>query len=164
MNWGTLRNLENSFKDFLDRKVEEDYVVGENNTPITIQVGRKTDSEWKLPCIVGYVESETLTRFEIGSNKRDKRELMIIDIYANNEGERLDWADWVTTSINDGFTYYTYYYNSENPDEILRTESGLVNIDFLTNTRVNLGQNISEIDAHRHRITVNVWISYLKEC
>jgi len=108
-DYSNLFLIANSFKDFLDRKVEDDYVVGENNTPITIQVGRKTDANWKLPCIVAYVESQTLNRFEIGSNTRDHHLLMVIDIYATNEGERLDLADWVTYIINDGFPYYKYY-------------------------------------------------------
>jgi hypothetical protein len=163
MNWGISRNLENSLKQFLDRRIEEEYLTGEQGKSLGVQVGRKEDSNWKLPCIVAYVESQTLNRFEIGSNTRDHHLLMVIDIYATNEGERLDLADWVTYIINDGFPYYKYYYNSDNPDEILKSQKGWVNINFVTNTRVMLGQNISEIDAHRHQMTIDLWMSTM-EC
>ncbi len=163
MNWGKLRNLENSLKQFLDRKIEEEYLTSENDTSITVQVGRKEDSNWVLPCVVAYVESETLERFEIGSNARNEQILMIIDIYARNEGERLDIVSWVTDTINDGFPYYIYYYNSANPDGILKSQRSWANINFLTNTRVNLGQNVSEIDAHRHRISISVWTSKVEK-
>lgn len=159
MTWRLYRNLENSLKDFLDTQISNDSLIGENGNSIPVRVGRKEDDNWTIPCISVYMESETSERFEIGSNNRDERELLIIDIYASNEGERLDLAKWVTDAINNGFRYYAYTYNASNPESPTKVAGGLVNVNFLTNTRVNLGQNISEIDAHRHRISVNVWVS-----
>jgi len=157
--WGILRNLENSIKDFLDTEIITDSVTDINGVNIPVRVGRKNDDNWTLPCISLYNESETLSRFEIGSNNRDARELIIIDIYATNEGERLDLAKWLTDTINNGLRYYTYTYKPSNPESPTKVAGGWINVDFLTNTRVSLGQNISEIDAHRHRVSVNVWIS-----
>lgn len=159
MVWGLSRSLENSLKDFLDTKISDDSLVGENGNDILVRVRGKNDNILTLPAISLYAEGETLERFELGSNKRDERELIIIDIYASNEGERLDLAKWLTDTINDGFTYYTYAVNPSNPESPTKTDSGLANINFLTNSRVNLGQNIVEEDAHRHRVSINVWIS-----
>ena len=159
LSWQKFRNLENSLKDFLDTNISNDSVTDINNALVPVRIGRKEDTNWTLPCISLYFESETAERFEIGSNNRDRRELVIIDIYATNEGERLDLANWLTDIINNGLQYYTYTYNSNNPELPTKTLSGWINVDFLSNTRVNLSQNISEIDAHRHRISINVWIS-----
>ena len=157
--WQLYRNLENSLKDFLDQKIIDDSVTDINDVNVPVRVGRKNDDNWTLPCISLYVESETLERFEIGSNNRDDRQLIIIDIYATNEGERLDLAKWLSTTINNGWRYYSYTPNIATPESPTKVAGGLVNVDFLTNTRVNLGQNTDEIDAHRHRVTINVWIS-----
>jgi len=157
--WQLYRCLENSLKDFLDQKITDDSVTDINGVNVPVRVGRKNDDNWTLPCISLYVESETLERFEIGSNNRDDRQLIIIDIYATNEGERLDLAKWLSTTINNGWRYYSYTPNIATPESPDKVAGGLVNVDFLTNTRVNLGQNTDEIDAHRHRVTINVWIS-----
>jgi len=159
LSWKLYRNLENSLKDFLDTEINNDSVTDINGTNVPVIVGRKNDDNWTLPCISLYVESETLDRLEIGSNKRDARELIIIDIYATNEGERLDIAKWLIDTINDGFRYYTYTVNPSTPESPTKTQGGWVNVNFLSNTRVNLSQNIDELDAHRHRVSINVWIS-----
>ena len=157
--WQLYRNLENSLKDFLDTKITTDSVTDINGVKVPVRVGRKNDNDWTLPCISVYMESETLIPFEIGSTLKDDRQLIIIDIYATNEGERLDLAKWLTTTINDGWRYYSYTPNIATPESPDKVAGGLVNVDFLTNTRVNLGQNSDELDAHRHRVSINVWIS-----
>ena len=160
MTWRQIRNLENSLKDFLDTQIASDSLVGENGNTVTVRIGRKADDDFTMPCITVYQESKDLTkRLYIGSNKRDEKDLIIIEIYATNDGERKDLANWVCTTINDGWQYFLYSVNPSNPESPSKTTSYWANVDFLTNTRVNLGQNISEIDANRHRISINVWLS-----
>ena len=77
MTWRFYRNLENSLVDFLTQKVSDDSLVGENGKTVQIRVGRKYDDNWELPCIAVYMESETLNRFEIGSNLRNNFQLII---------------------------------------------------------------------------------------
>jgi hypothetical protein len=159
LSWKLYRCLENSLKDFLTSQGTTDSVTDINGNLIPIYIGRREDKNWTLPCISLYVDSETATRIEIGSNARDDRQLMIIDIYATDEGERLDLAKWITDTINNGFRYYTYTVNPSNPESPVKVAGGLTHVDFLTNGRVNLGQNVSEIDSHRHKITINVFLT-----
>jgi len=159
MTWRLYRNIENSLKDFLDTKISDDSLTAEDGSSIAVRVGRKRDDNWTLPCFSLYLESETLERFEIGSNQRDDQQLIIIDIYATNEGERLDLAKWLIDTINDGWRHYAYSYNVSDPESPTRVAGGWTNVDFLSNTRVNLGQNIDIWDAHRHRVSINVWIT-----
>lgn len=154
--WQLYRNLENSLKDFLDAKVILDSVTDINGVNVPIRVGRKNDSNWSLPCITVYFESETSTRFELGSNNTLDLELMIIDIFATNEGERIDLAHWVKETIKDGFTYYSYTPNESDPQNPTKVAGDLTTVDFITNTRVSLGVNVDPIDAHRHRISIQV--------
>lgn len=152
MSWSTYRNLEASLKDHLDELAEED---GLN---VNIRVGRKNDSNFTLPCIVCYFESETSERLEIGSNNTFDRKLFIFDIFATSEGERLDLAEWLKEAIRDGWKWYSYASSETTPLEPTKTEEGRVTINFLTNSRITLGNNVDPIDAYRHRITVQVWM------
>ena len=157
--WGRCRNIENSLKDFLTTQVVADSVTDINGVAVPIRVGRKEDNDWSLPCITVYLDNETAERAYIGSNQRLDSFLIIIDIFATNEGERLDLANWLKDTINDGFRYYAYTPSELDPQNPTKVAGGLVNINFLTNSRVALGQNVNIEDAHRHRISVTTWIS-----
>ena len=157
--WQLWRNLEKSFKFFLIAQVLADSVTDANNVLVPVRVGRKENNDWTIPCISLYVQSETAPRLEIGSNLRDDKQLIIIDIYATNSSERIDLAKWVTDTINNGFRYYAYSPNPTTPDSPTKVAGGWVSLDFLTNARVELGQNTDPIDANRHRISITIWIS-----
>ncbi len=157
--WRTTRCLENSLKDFLDAQIITDSVTDIKGVNVPVRVGRKEDNNWTLPCITIYNESETDPRIFIGSNYRQQTYLIIIDIYATNKGERQDIADWLRSAINDGFRYYTYTPNVSTPESPTKVAGGFVDVNFLTNERVSLGQNVDLADAHRHRLTINTWIS-----
>jgi len=152
MAWGLYRNLEASLVDFLTTKKTTDGLT------VDIRVGRK-EASWTLPCISLYHDKTTQPRGFVGSNQRLETYLMIIDIFATNEAERLDLARWLEVAINDGCTYYTYTSSESTPNSPTKVAGGLINVDFVTNTRVGLGQNVNLEDAHRHRISINVWLS-----
>ena len=46
-----------------------------------------------------------------------------------------------------------------NPDSPTKVAENLVNVNFLTNGAVNLGQTVSEIDSNRHRLTINTYFT-----
>ena len=159
MTYRLYQNLEYSLQDFLTSKLLSENILSDSGTTINVRAGRVNDNSWTLPCIAVYMESETLARMEIGSNKRLEVQLLIIEIYATNENERLSLAKWVVDTINDGWRYYTYSYNSLNPEAPIKTAGDWINVNFITNTRVSLGQNRDLFDAHRHRISINTWMT-----
>ena len=157
MSWRTYRNIEASLYDFLTSQATADSLVDVHGDSVNFRVGRKNDNDWTLPTISFYFESETRERLEIGSNNRIDLQLIIIDIFAENEVDRLEFAKWVVDTINNGWTYYVY--TGQSSGTPTKVASGLVNVNFLTNTRVALGENVSNFDAHRHRISIQTWIS-----
>ena len=157
--WGIHRNIQSSLYDFLLAQVVTDEVTDDKGDNITVRVGRKNDKDWTLPCVTFYVDNETSPRAELGTNNRMNSYLVILDIYATNEGERADVAGWLKESIKNGFRYYAYTPSQATPQTPTKVAGGLVEVDFLTNARVALGQNVDEEDAHRHRISINTWIS-----
>jgi len=152
LNWGTISNIESSIQDFLTEQASNDSVN------VTVRVGEKFDDNWTLPMIQVYVDSKLLPRLEIGSNKRLITYTVIIDVRATNAFERVNLADWAEKSINNGFTYYSYSTNLSNPDNPQRVSEGHADLDFLSSGKVDLGDNVSEYDKWRYRISFRTWI------
>jgi len=159
LSWGVSKNIENSLKYFLETEISADAIQDINGDLITVRIGRKNDNDWSLPCIAIYKNSETNDKPFVGSNQTDDRHLIIIDIFAENDGERQDLADWMTAKITDGWRYYTYTVNINTPLNPTKVATGWVSINFLTNTKVELGQNVALFDQNKHRISVNAWVS-----
>lgn len=152
LDWGIISNLESSLEDFLTTQKIADGIS------VDIRVGKKFDQAWSLPTIQAYVDSKQKPRLEIGSNKRRNTYLMIVEIRATNNFERMNLADWVETIINDGFTYYEYTHNAGDPDNPTRTEAGYTSFDYISSLPVDLGEDVNEYDLWRYRITIGAWI------
>jgi len=152
LDWGIISNIESSIQDFLTAQASSDSV------DVSVRVGEKFDNEWTLPTIQVYVDSKLLPRLEIGSNKRQITYTVIIEVRARDAFERANLADWAETSINNGFTYYSYSANPSDPDNPLRVSEGHADLDFISSGKVNLGDNVSEYDKWRYRISFRTWI------
>lgn len=160
LKWEDSSNLEQSLYDFLVESITTNnvQVLDDTGTPKTlnVRVGEIFNTEWGLPTIQIYHDSNpSMPRLEIGSDRRDTRFLIIIDVRANNPTNRKNIADWITTVINTGFAFYEYTPNGTTPTKV---QNGHVDFDFLFNGKVNLGDDVSIYDKYRHRISINCWI------
>ena len=156
--YGVTANLENSLKYFLETEITNDSVTDISGDVIPVYIGWKETDDWNVPCIAIHVDSMTNTKEYLGTNVTLDRRLIIIDVFAENELERENLADWLTETLTDGWTYYTYTVNVNTPLTPTKTSAGKVAVDFVSNTKVNLGPNVSVFDQHRHRITLTAWV------
>lgn len=152
LEWGVQTNLEKSLKDFLVAQATTDSV------DVNIDIGENFDNSWQLPHIQIYLDSKQKPRAELGSNKRANTYLIFLDVRATNNPERMNLADWIENSINDGFKYYTYVSNPANRDVPIKTETGYVSFNYVSSQKVELGQDVNEYDQWRYRISINAWI------
>lgn len=152
LNWGVQTNLEKSLNDFLTAQATTDDVT------VNIDVGENFVDSWTLPHIQLYTDSKQKPRLEIGSNKRANSYLIFLDVRAENNPERMNLADWIEESINDGFTYYTYASNPANRNAPIKTYAGYVGFDYISSQKVNLGENVNIYDKWRYRISIRAWI------
>ncbi len=150
--WGVQTNLEKSLEDFLSAQASTDSVS------VNIDVGEDYNKDWELPHVQVYADSKQKPRAELGSNKREKSYLIILDVRGRNNPERMNLADWVEDSINDGFTYYTYASDPANRDIPIKTDAGYVSFDYISSQKVNLGENVNLYDKWRYRISIRAWI------
>jgi hypothetical protein len=162
LEWQKRRNLENSFVEFLQNTITTDSVtvIDENGEPqdIDIVAGYKVDADWNLPVISVYMDGKTSPRASIGSNKRQKSYLIIIDVRACDKGMQLDLTEWVEETLNDGFDYNNYQPNVGDPENPITVKEGYVAIDFISNIPLRLGENTDLLDKYRQNITLSVII------
>lgn len=152
LEWGVQTNLEKSLNDFLTAQALTDEVS------VNINVGENYNKDWGLPHIQVYADSKQKPRAELGSNKRANTYLIILDVRGRNNPERMNLADWIEESINDGFTYYTYVSDPANRDVPIKTDAGYVSFDYISSQKVNLGENVNIYDKWRYRISIRAWI------
>jgi len=153
LDWGVISNIESSLKDFLVSQANTD------NITVDIDVADEYSNDWTLPRIVIDSDSKQKPRLEIGTNKRQNSYLIIIDIHARTNIERINLADWIETTINDGFDYYDYSSNPSNRDVPIKSQTAYVNFDYVTSQKVRLGDNVNDYDKWRYRISIQAWIS-----
>lgn len=161
LNWDESRNLEHSLVDFLINQIStqnKTVFFDGKNLPINARVGFPEDNKWILPVISVYVSSKTATRDFVGTNKRTKERLMIIQIRALDDGMRQDLADWVADTINEGFLFFDYQPSESTPDLPTKTQKGKVGINFVTDAPTRL-LNVEDFDKFLHNISISVEIN-----
>ena len=158
--WGVRRNLENSLAYFLQTQASGVTVFykGSQNS-IDIRVGNTPQQNWSLPNISVYLDTRTAPSGFIGNNKRLKSYLMIIDIRALDDGMRSDLAEWVSDTINNGFSVYTYLPSADTPDDPTKTLFAKASVNFVSDTALRNTQNAELFEKFRHNISVNITIA-----
>lgn len=158
LSWNRQRNLENSWKDFVQDAVDAQSLTvfkqGEE-LPVNITVGFPHSDSCDLPVISIYVDGKNSPRLCVGSNCRQDAFLAIIDVRGVDIGSQIDLTDWIQETINDGWTYFEYAPNPADPDNPIKTQKGLVSIDFLSNNPVRLGDDADLFDKYRQNISLS---------
>jgi len=160
LTWKNRRNLENSFVYFLQNEANDLTVFYKGSaTPIDIRVGNAPQDDWTLPNISIYLDSKTADRAFVGQNRRLESYLMIIEIRALDDGMRADLAEWVTTTINDGFNFYEFDPNPSEQDTPIKALIGTVSIEFVSDTAIRRTEDANLFEKFRQRITCNISIA-----
>ncbi len=160
LDWQVRRNLENSLTEFLQTETAGKTVFFKGkDESIDIRVGFAPQDDWKMPVISIYLDTRTAPRAFIGSNKRFKSYLMIIDVRGLDDGMRSDLVELVTDTINDGFDLFDYSPNSGDPANLTKVLSGKVSVDFVTDTPIRATENANIYEKYRQNISVNLTIA-----
>lgn len=159
LNWKERRNLENSFVDHITDYITTNNITvldenGDSKNILTV-AGSKVDINWSLPVIQIYMDGKVAPRLSIGSSKRQKSFLVIIDIRALDKGMQLDLTELVEDIINNGFIFYNIQPNPGDPDNPTKTQEGYVSVDFVSNIPLRLGDNADLFDKYRQNISLS---------
>jgi len=152
------RNLEASLIDFLKQELEE-----ENWTNISVEksfaraysLAMNMNNGAAVLCI--RASDTNRTRAEIGTDNVMRSELILIDVFATNDGQRLDLVDFILDELKSGFPYYQYQTGPNNVES--RIQDGRCTIKNMEDRPVNFNIDKSSLelqDRYRHLISLQV--------
>jgi len=145
------RNYETSTKDFLTTQINANF------TGVNVYRGFGEVSGNSLPCVTVKRGLITHGRVELGSFSTRREVLLLIDVFANSEGQLLDLTDYIVSQLKKSWDYNTYTVTNGVSSS---TTTGKINCISLTDTILNLGMNKSDLDkVDRYRSLISISVS-----
>lgn len=159
----TSRNLEASIIDFIETKLTEGSWSGVSVTKVYERAYTIT-----LPVIVVRVEDTLHEKVEVGNNNTWRRPTVTIDIFATDDGNRLDLKDFLIDELKHGMTFYNYttVKSGRNTSVNTKTANGRITVLEIEDTLVNNETNKSELavaDRYRHLLTLQCMLSKVED-
>ena len=159
------RNLEASLIDYLVEELDNDGWEG-----IQCVKSLKRDKQGvillKPPIILINVISNPRQKLEIGSGKFLTFPIVYIRIFATNDGQRLDLADWVLEKLEGDITYYSYMIDDGQVHT--KHESGAISIINIARDEKELvntnPESLEEEDRYRHLIEFSCYVGLTPDC
>ena len=146
------RGIEASIIDYITARL-----VAGGWTGINVEKSFRRVYDQPLPCICvrcGVTEHE---KVEIGANSTTRTPQVLIDIFAENDGQRLDLKDFLIDELKGGMTYYTYVISSGSIQS--KTEDGRISVRTISDDPLNfdLDKNVLDVhDRYRHLLTFGI--------
>ena len=145
------RNHEGSIIQYLKTELEASW----SNIQVEKTFARIYDLD--LPSVCIHLETTNFTKAEIGDNALNRKPVVIIDIFATSDGQRLDIKDFIIEKIKEGCTYYEY--EIENGAIKSKTANGRIRVIDIIDKPVDFEIIKSELDVHdrfRHSLVLTV--------
>jgi len=151
MAYRVSRNLEASIIDFLQDNFDDDW------TGINVEKTYSKIYDLSLPSICircGVTDHE---KIELGDNNTVRTPQILIDIFAENDGQRLDLKDYIVEKIKNGCPYYEY--TIANGQVQSKIENGRIRVMTIDDSPINFDGDRNALDPHdryRHLLTFTV--------
>jgi len=154
------RNLEANFIDFLKTILEDSPYSWTN---LNIIKGFSKVYELELPTICVRAENTIYNKVEIGSNSFTRTVQVFIDIFATDDGMKLDLKDCIIEILKDGLIYNEYTITkSGRTATASSTPNGRIRIQKIDDKAIDFNvDDKSKLDVHdrfRHLLTLTVSI------
>jgi hypothetical protein len=143
------RNVELSTIYYLEQSIALDW------TGITVVKSFTNAYKSALPIVCIRLTSPAPKRLEIGSTTLDFDYTISIDIFATDDGQRLDLADYIVNKLKDRWVYYVH---TRGTGETLNkvASGGIMVKQFVSNLPIEFNENVDKYDQHRHFIQIVV--------
>lgn len=152
------RNIEATLIDFITNKLS---CVGWSGISVEKTFKRvydiPLDQFSKTGAICIRLSSTTHEFVETGSSSTRRIPLVLVDIFATDDGLRLDLKDYLISILKNGMPYYEYNTGSGSVKD--KVQNGRLRIMDLQDEPVNFGVDKSELEVHdryRHLITLTI--------
>jgi hypothetical protein len=149
------RNIEYSIVTYLESKLRADGWNG-----ITVVKGFSNAYSIKtMPIISIEIPEDTHNPLEIGSLNVRTYYKVIMNIFADEDGIKLDLKDWLISVITQGCPYYEVATDGSGNISIRSDVSRIGLIGITANRNVNLGDGAAKHDRHRRQIEMTIYIT-----
>lgn len=147
------RNIEASIIDYLTTNLDADW------TSPTVSVVKtfKRISAGNLPVVCVRLSNSIHTRAELGASSTYRTVLVLIDIFAKSDGQRLDLKDYLVEKLRSGLVYYDYVVVNGSVQS--KTENGRLRILTVEDTPLDFNidkDDLAVIDRYRHLLTLTI--------
>lgn len=161
--YGISRNVEASTIDFLTDEINASW----NRVIVEKTYARAYDvnmDENAVVCVrVGDTRHESV---ELGSKSTKREPFIIIDIFGQNDGNRLDLKDFIVKKLKQSWDYYEYTVENGQVTAKVATNYKLVAKRPIIDKELNSGTDKSKLDIHdrhRHLISVTLTLGKVEE-
>jgi len=144
------RNCELSTIYYLDTQITASW------TGVTIVKSFLSAYDQTLPVVCIRMSDIITDRLEVGSTTLDNIYTFVIDIFATSDGQRIDLGDFIMEQLKAGWVYYTHSHPTGDNSTLTRTASSRITVtEFVSNTRVDFGDQAANPDRFRQSIVFN---------
>lgn len=149
--------MEASLIDFLREKLELSW------QNVNIEKSFHKVYELSLPTVCVQAEDTTYNKIQIGDNSFERNVMIIVDLFCENDGQRLDLKDTIIEVLKDGCPYYEYTTARQGriTEVTNKHQDGRIRILSINDTPINFAIEKDKLDVHdryRHRISLTVSI------
>lgn len=147
------RDVELSLLYYLDTSLTADW----SGTTVVKTFKSAYAKDVNLPIVCVRLASTDTTYREVGATTLDNRYLLIVDMFTKSDGMRLDMSYYIKDKLKDGWVHYEHSHPSGSNTTLDRSANGRDQVSvWLTDTRVDPGDNADVKDLYRHSISVQV--------
>ena len=163
MSYRRTRNIEASIIEFLEGHLDTDWgnIEVEKNFARVYQI--QFSEKDKTACVCVRVGTTDHTRVEVGGNSTRREAQVLIDIFASNDGQRLDLKDYIIEKLKSGLLYYEYVIT--NGEIQSKTQNGRITVLTMEDAPINFDVDKNALDVHdrfRHLLTITVSIGQVE--
>jgi hypothetical protein len=153
------RNIEASIIDYIK---DELFNGGFRNINVEKTFARVYSIQ--LPTICVRLSDTTHTKVELGTETTFRTPLILIDIFATDDGLRLDLKDFLISKLKSGMNYYEYTISVGQVAN--KNQNGRIRVLTISDTPVNFDIDKSRLDEHdryRHLLTLSISLGKVEQ-
>lgn len=148
------RAIEASIMDYITQEL-----IG-NWTNVAVEKTFAKIYSISLPSICIRLSDTIHTTAEVGSTATIRTPLVLIDLFCDNDGQRLDLKDFLVEKLKAGLPYYDYTITNSVVSN--KVQNGRIRIISISDTPIDLGIDKDKLDPrdrYRHLLTLSVSLS-----
>lgn len=154
MSYRISRNIEASLVDYINDSLDS---TGSGWSNVNVEKTFARAYDITLPTICVRVGTTNHERAEIGTTSTVRTPVVLVDVFASSDGQRLDLKDWLIGIFRDGLPYYEYVISGGTVQS--KTQNGRIRVLNIDDNPIDFDVPKNDLDVHdryRHNLVLSV--------